>query len=203
MCIRDRIGSIEDGYWPGGPVPFGYRLELACVEKRHRREVTHHVLVFDEDTGPIMLSLLVQSAKKPSWGQDRLTGWLNDRPDIPDELKPFHASTIGKRLRNPIYRGILVWSEYSQGVVDDRRVLEKNDEQDIIRIEGFCEPIAPVEILKQVDANIELRKKFRPDSETESSCTKRGVNYSHPLTGLVRCGHCGASMVPNLSLIHI
>jgi DNA invertase Pin-like site-specific DNA recombinase len=195
--VRGKIGSIEDGYWPGGPVPFGYRLELADIEKRHRREVKHHVLVFDEVTGPIMLSMLVQSASKPSWGQDRLTGWLNDRPDIPDELKPFHASTIGKRLRNPIYRGILVWSEYSQGVVDDRRVLEKNDERDIIRVEGFCEPIAPVEILKQVDANIELRKKFRPDSEAESSGTKRGVNYSHPLTGLVRCGHCGASMVPN------
>ena len=162
--VRGKIGSIDDGYWPGGPVPFGYRLDLAHTEKRHRREVKHHVLVPDELTGPIMRSLFEKSASKPSWGQDRLAGWMNDRADIPDDLKPFHASTIGKRLQSPIYRGTMIWSKYSQGVVDDRRVLEKNEEDDIIRREGFCEPIAPLEVLNQVDANIELRRKVRPDS---------------------------------------
>ncbi len=76
--FRGKIGSIEDGYWPGGPVPFGYCLEVAKVEMRHRREVKHHVLVIDDVTGQIMGSLMEQSSKKPSWGQDRLTAWLNN-----------------------------------------------------------------------------------------------------------------------------
>lgn len=196
---RGKLDSIKDGYWPGGPVPFGYRLEVAKVEVRHRREIKHHVLVIDDITGPIMRSLYKKSAAKPSWGQDRLTAWLNDRGDIPQHLKPFHASTVGKWLRGPIYRGELVWSKHSQGVIDDRRVIEKNDERYVIRVEAFCEPIAPQEVLDQVDANIELRRRFRPGSEGDECCSwpKRGVNYSHPLTGLVRCGHCGASMVPN------
>ena len=196
--VRGKLGSITDGYWPGGPVPFGYRLKLVSVEKRHGREIKHHILVPDDVTGPIMCSMLLQAAEKPSWGQDRLTSWLNDRDDIPDEFKPFHASTIGSRLRNPIYRGIMVWSNYSQGIEDDRRVIEKNDEEDVTRVEGFCEPIAPIEVLDQVDANIALRRKIRTDSNSEiPSNRNRGVNYKHPLTGLVRCGHCGASMVPN------
>jgi DNA invertase Pin-like site-specific DNA recombinase len=195
---RGKLGSIYAGYWPGSPVPFGYRLEVVHVEIRHHREVKHHALVLDDLTGPIMGSFFEKSATKPSWGQDRLTAWLNSRDDIPEHLKPFHASTVGKWLRSPIYRGVLVWSKYSQGVVDDRRILEKNDEQHIIRVEGFCEPIATKEILDQVDANLMLRMKVRPQNDDGAeSNPARGVCYKHPLTGLVRCGRCGASMVPN------
>ena len=148
-----------------------------------------------------MRSLFEKSAAKPSWGQERLTSWLNQRDDIPGHLKPFHASTVGRWLRSPIYRGILVWSEYSQGVIDDRRVLEKNEEKHIIRVEGFCKPIAPVELLQQVDANLLLRKKLGRTSEkcSDTSKPKRGICYKYPFTGLVRCGHCGASMVANSS----
>ena len=42
--VRGKIGSIEDGYWPGGPVPFGYELELVHTEIRRGREIKHHAL---------------------------------------------------------------------------------------------------------------------------------------------------------------
>ena len=194
--IRGKHEAIRQGYWPGSPVPFGYRLEVVKVEKRKGREIKHHRLVIDDATGPIVRSLFEQSADNPGFGQSRMARWLNNREDISPQLKPFHASTVGKWLSNPIYRGILIWSNYSTGVLDDRRILQKNDDEDVTRVAGFCDPIADKSVLDRVDANISLRQRKRPSNERTKSQT-RGINYRYPLTGLVRCGHCGASMVPN------
>ena len=191
--FRGKIGSIEQGYWPGSPVPFGYDLEVVHTEKRKSREIKHHKLVIHANNGPIMRLVFRMAAENPSWGQERLAKWLNARPDIPDELKPFYGSTIGKQLRNPIYRGTLVWSDNATGVVDGRRVVEKNEEEHVIRVEDFCEPIADAETLRKVDQGILIRAR----KTTSGSKPGLGVNYRYPLTGLVRCGHCGSAMVPN------
>ena len=195
---RGKADLVKDGYWPGGPIPFGYCLKVAKVEIRHNREIKHHVLVFEKVTGPVVRMLYEKSAEKPSWGQYRLTHWLDQHEEIPQWLKPFNASTVGKWLRSPIYRGIFLWNRCSQGVIDDRRVIEKNDEDNIMRVEGFCDPIAIKEVIDKVDANLLLRGKFNPqDNGVGETLPQRGVVYEYPLTGLVRCGHCGASMTPN------
>ncbi|MCC9598923.1 recombinase family protein [Stieleria sp. JC731] len=193
--VRGKIQSIEDGYWPGSPVPFGYKLEVAATEKRRNRDVVHHKLVLDPETAPVVVAMFQASAEHPSWGQQRLANFLNKQDEIPERFKPFHADTVGCRLKNDIYRGTLVWSENSTGLIDERRVIEKNDEEFVIRKEGFCEPIVDAETFEKVDAGIIARA--RPRQDGGSNGQSRGVNYRYPLTGLVRCGHCGASMVPN------
>ncbi|EMI44888.1 Resolvase domain protein [Rhodopirellula sp. SWK7] len=191
---RGKIEAIEAGYWPGSPVPFGYKLEVVATEKRRSREIFHHKLVHDPETAPIMEVLFRASAENPSWGQQRLTRFLNDHEAIPERFKPFHADTIGHRLRSEIYRGTLVWSENATGLIDERRVIEKNDEEHVIRVEQFCEPIVDAETLEKVDLGIVARSRTRQE---DANTVSRGTNYRYPLTGLVRCGHCGASMVPN------
>ena len=194
---RGKLDSIEKGYWPGGPVPFGYALELVLVERRKGREIKHHRLVIHTINGPIMRLVFRMAAENPSWGQDALTRWLNACEQIPDALKPFHSATVGKWLRSPIYRGTLRWSDNCTGIEDGRRLVEKNDEEFVVLVEGFCEPITDADTIAKVDEGIRLRT--RKDFGDTSGGAGRGVNYRYPLTGLVRCGHCGSSMVPNSS----
>lgn len=191
--VRGKIQAIENGYWPGSPVPLGYKLEVAHIERRRNRDVPHHRLVIDPTTVRIMRILFKASAEHPSWGQTRLARYLNDHQEIHDEYKPFLDATVGYQLKNLIYRGILVWSENSTGLIDERRVIARNQEVDVIRVRDFCEPICDAETLLQVDAGIIARSRNLADE----SATGRGINYRYPLTGLTRCGHCGASMVSN------
>ena len=191
--VRGKIQTIEDGHWGGSPVPLGYKLKVVRVERRRNRDVPHHKLVIDPQTAGIMRILFKASAEHPSWGQTRLARYLNSHEGIPDEYKPFLDATVGYRLRNPIYRGILVWSKNSTGLIDERRVIVPNQEEDVIRVPDFCEPICDAETLAKVDAGIVARCR----NLKEASASGRGINYRYPLTGLIRCGHCGASMVPN------
>ncbi len=190
---RGKVEAIEAGYWPGSPVPFGYKLEVVATEKRRSREILHHKLVHDPETAPIMAIQFQASAEHPSWGQQSLARYLNEHDAIPDRYKPFHADTVGHRLKSEIYRGTLVWSDNSTGLVDERRVIEKNDEEHVIRVEGFCEPIVDAETFEKVNIGIIARSRGRQNEANAG----RSTNYRYPLTGLVRCGHCGASMVPN------
>lgn len=190
---RGKVEAIEAGYWPGSPVPFGYKLEVVATEKRRSREILHHKLILDPDAAPTMAILFQASAAHPSWGQQNLARYLNNHDAISDRYKPFHADTVGHRLKSEIYRGTLVWSEHSTGLIDERRVIEKNDDEHVIRVEGFCEPIVDAETFEKVEVGIIARSRGGQSDGT----TSRGTNYRYPLTGFVRCGHCGASMVPN------
>lgn len=196
--LRGKYHAIDMKYWPGGPVPFGLKLELVTIDKRGGREWKHHRLVPDPETFQIMVRQFMQSLENPTWGQTRLAKWLNAQPDIPDKFKPFLADTVGKRLRNPIYCGELVWDQNATGIIDDVRVLERNNEEDVIRVPDFCEPIVPREVFDQVQAYHRARTRDRENPDC-SRGPGSGVNYRYPLTGLVRCGHCNASMVPNSS----
>ncbi len=195
--LRAKYLTIEQKFWPGGPVPFGYRLhEVERIEKPGARTIVHNHLVPDEEAGPIMRAILVKSKAERSWGQDRLGRYFNARTDIPDKFKPFIADTIGKQLQNPIYCGELVWDQNCTGIVRGVRVLEANSPEDVIHVPDFCEPLISVEDFQQVQANRIARTRNR---KTESGERRRGISYRYPLTGLIRCGHCNAAMNPNSS----
>ena len=136
-------------------------------------------------------------------GQGALAKWLNERADIPDEFKPFHADTVGRWLCNPIYTGELVWAEFSTDIVDDMRILERNPDDEVMRVPDFCEPIIEKTIFDQVGQFREARRTNRQGNRTTGTRRQVGMTYSYMLTGLVRCGTCGASMVPNGSSAYV
>lgn len=192
--IRGKRDAILQGYWPGGPVPFGLRLNVVATETRGGREIRHHSLVHHEVKAAIVKSVFAKSLRNPSMGQEKLARWLNGRADISDDLKPFHPDTVGRWLKNPIYHGELFWEEFTTGIVDDLRILERNPDDEVLRVPDFCEPIVKKWQFEEVAA-------FRNKRRTNGNCSKDrngiGMTYSYMLTGLVRCGHCNCSMVPN------
>ena len=70
--LRGKYDSIKLGYWPGGPVPFGLKLEVVSTEMRKGRKIEHKKLVPSAKTALIIQKLFGKSARAASFGQTRL-----------------------------------------------------------------------------------------------------------------------------------
>jgi site-specific DNA recombinase len=152
--LRGKRDAARQKHWPGGPPPFGYKLQSVLVERHGRQEVDHCILVPDGAKSWI-IERLFGLAHRTGWGTTRLAKAFNVDPEIPAEFKPFYSDTIGYWLRNPIYMGELLWEEHCTGIANDTRVVKRNAEEDMLRITGFCEPLVSREIWEAV---AELRK---------------------------------------------
>jgi DNA invertase Pin-like site-specific DNA recombinase len=188
--------------WPGGSPAFGFKLQSVLVERDGRQQVDHSILVPNPETAWITQKLFV-TAQAKGWGATRLTRSLNEDPAIPAKHKPFIVGTVDSWLCNPIYYGELIWGEHCTGVIDDVRVIQRNAEEDILRVPGFCEAIVSRE---QWEAVQELRgaraerarrayEARRRDNSKQIAPLTPGLALVYPLNGLVRCRHCNRAMV--------
>ncbi len=203
--LRGKRDMIKMKQWPGGPVPFGYNLRSVLIEVNGRQEVDHSVLVPEPAAAPVITSLFNRAAQTGE-GCLRLADWLNADASIPESFKPFTSGGVNDWLGNPIYTGEYVWEQYATGIVDDRRVLEKNPEDRVLRVPGFCEPLVSPEVWDRVQelrcARSAASRKARAAaqvSEKQIAPLVPGVALKYPLSGLVVCGLCGLSMSPSSS----
>jgi DNA invertase Pin-like site-specific DNA recombinase len=201
---RDLI--IQKKAWPGGPPPFGFQLKSVMKQGINGdQEVDHKILVPRRDTIWIVQQIFTK-AKETGYGPTLLSKLFNVDPAIPKEVKPLKPSTIAYILDNPIYYGELVWEKNSTDIVNDMRVMERNASEDMLRLPGFCQPIIPRELWDEVQAIRQLRReqvrRRRARKETDGkqiAPLAPGLTLKYLLTGIVRCGHCGASMRPSPS----
>jgi site-specific DNA recombinase len=147
--LRGKPDAARQGHWPGGPPPFGYRLKSAMVGRHGRQEVDHCILVPDPETAWI-IQLVFELACTKGLGCTRLARMLNSDPNVPSEHKPFYDQTANHWLQHPIYYGELVWEEHATAVVDDRRVIERNPDEEVVRVPNFCEPLVSREAWEAV-----------------------------------------------------
>jgi DNA invertase Pin-like site-specific DNA recombinase len=201
--IRGKKDAARLRRWPGGPVPFGYRLK-AVVDESVSPPKGYHLLE-PEPREAAALQMAFRRAHETGEGTLRLSKWWNGSPEIPEEFKPITPYTMGYRLRNPIYVGILVWGANSTGIVDDTRVVEANLQEEVLRIPNFCTPLVSNELFDAVQTLMCARgrqvRAARQKSEVASPQKRfapqaRGMTLKYLLTGLVRCGSCRASMRP-------
>lgn len=134
---------------------------------------------------------------------------LNEESRIPDDLKPFHPATIGWWLDSEIYYGELVWGKNCTGIVDDVRVKKSLPKAEWERYPNFCEPLVSRERWDRVHALRNARRELKAaQSKAEKSdhqivgLNAPGIALKYPLTGLVRCRHCGRSMIPSSSPVY-
>jgi DNA invertase Pin-like site-specific DNA recombinase len=201
--LRGKRDAARSRHWPGGPPPFGYRLDSVLVQRHGRQEVDHCVLVPDPATAWIIRRLF-QRAHETGWGTMRLAREFNADPEIPQEHKPFYPDTIGNRLSNPIYYGELLWEEHATGIVNDVRVKQRNAEEDMVRVPDFCEPLVPRELWEAVATlrntrSAALRRgrqsaSHEPAKQITPVVPGRALKYL--LSGLIRCGECNRSLRP-------
>ena len=195
--LRGKIDKARLGEWPGGIPPLGYRLETTLVESR-RRPRPKSVLAIASDQAMLIRQLFARAAET-GHGVTRLAKWWNTSPSVPDEHKPVDASVVRHRLLNPIYVGTLHFNRVATDLVDDRRVVARNKEIEIV--EDFCEPIVEQEIFDRVGELFRLRGEVKRRAKQAQEVEAKGiaplvraVALAHALCGLVRCAHCNAAM---------
>jgi DNA invertase Pin-like site-specific DNA recombinase len=204
--LRGKRDAARQGHWPGGPPPFGYTLESVMGERHGRQEVDHCILVPDADSAWIVKRLFELASTK-GLGSTRLARMLNNDPDVPAAYKPFSDQTVNYWLQQPIYYGELVWEEHATAVVDDRRVIERNPENEMVRVPGFCEPLVSRETWDTVQEVRRVRserarraRQARKDNGGKQiAAVIPGLALTYLLSGLVRCGHCQRSMTVSSS----
>ncbi len=202
QVLRSKRDLALRGFWPGGPRPLGYKLVPVTAQKCGDVVVEGKRLdPFSEEDW--IIKLLFERAHATGHGQTKLARYLGEHSDIPAKFKPFHSPTVGYWLDNEIYYGELVWNENATEVIDDTRRVEPNPDEEVLRVPGFCEPLVSRELWDAVQAVREprreqMRKRRRSagDGDKHIAPLAPGLTLTYLLTGLVRCGICGASMRP-------
>jgi DNA invertase Pin-like site-specific DNA recombinase len=201
--VRGKKDTARLKRWPGAPVPLGKRLTPE-MDNAGKKPKIYHVLEHDPES-QWLIPRIFKKADETGWGNTRLAAWFNTDPEIPERFKPISKSTINYILANEIYIGTLVWNKHSTDVVNDARVIEKNPETEIERIPDFCEPLVELDLFQRVNALKRARSeasilakaaKSQARNEKLIEPISQGLVLKHLLTGLVRCGHCGACMRP-------
>lgn len=107
---------------------------------------------------------------------------LNDCGYETSRGKAFDNRGIQYILENPFYIGKVRWN-----YVEKHGSRNSNDENDVIIADGKHEPIISYEEFKK--AQERRQSEYKPPRRRSTSTTK------HWVTGVLKCGYCGASLV--------
>jgi site-specific DNA recombinase len=198
--------KARNGFWPGGPIPIGLKLEAVFGTRKGIEVLDGHKLVPDPTTAWIVQKLF-QKADESKWGSTRLARWLNDDAGIPDEYKPFYSDSVAYILNNHIYQGELIWQRNATDIIADTRRVVRNPADVVKTYSEFCEPLVSPALWGRVHALRQERSKkiklARAEKKTANAKKIKplapGLVLKHPLSGLVRCAHCGSAMRPMTS----
>lgn len=198
--LRGKLDVARRKLWPGGPAPVGYRLEKT-VSDVGGRQVTETRPVPDPQSA-IVPRKAFALADATGRGGTAIAVMLNQDPEIPEQYKPLRGDKISYLLDNPIYGGTLRFNRVCTGIVSDTRRQQRNDDEEVMFIEDFCEPLVDPEVVKRVQDGRQRRKAQRAESRSmarDNGPSGVGLVLKYPLTGLVYCRHCGSRMSPSLS----
>ncbi|WP_437193238.1 recombinase family protein [Planctomicrobium sp. SH527] len=201
---RGKIDAVERGLWPGGPPPFGFRLET-IFDPLGSGKVIGTRPVPDPQTAWIAQRMF-QIARERCWGQDRVTRFLRNDPEIPQHLRNFHTATIGRRLKNPLYMGKMIFNSVTKKIVEDIHVVERNPSDQWIIKSDFCTAIvSPQEFQEAQLARLTRAAQQKRGTQRSFSDGKllppvvRGQVLKNFLSGLVVCAECKAAMHATIS----
>ncbi len=163
---RSMRKNAEDGFFNGGPVPFGYR--SVPVGKRRKLEIVEQEAAVVRD---VFRRYLDGQGSKSIAMSLNAQGWHRRRV-------PWSKASAEWTLRNWVYAGYLVYSRHSNA---DR--LERDASQWIKTLahQPIIEEVTFMEVQKRISARSTTGGKGSPKS-------------SYLFTGLLKCGVCGGAM---------
>jgi len=168
------VRRAQEGEWNGGPAPFAYDAVDAGQHNGHKAKRR----LVPNAHAPIVRELYERYAA--GQGMRRLTLWLNREKGIRSPRGgTFTDASVSGILKNPVYAGYAAWD---WGVKNGARRPEA------IVVEGKHEAIVPRDLWELVQRVRESRGALPPRHAT-------GV---HLLTGIGRCGLCGAHLKMNV-----
>jgi site-specific DNA recombinase len=208
--LRGKIDAVQRKRWPGGPPPCGYRLaaRTETITRRNGKTVenVYHVLEPDPVTAEIPRRVY-QLAYDHGWGRTRISRTLNADPDFVKRFGKINESLVGAILSNLIYKCLYRFNYRATDIDDDCRIIQRKDPAEVIYEDNFCEGIVPADIVHKVHADfrkrserlLQLRAAKGDEDGKQIKPLSAGLILVYPLSGLVRCAKCTASMRPSKS----
>jgi DNA invertase Pin-like site-specific DNA recombinase len=171
--VRGMRESASRGFYPGSPVPYGYRRVKIQYGNTQRSKL---------EPDPVAASIVERMFRECLSGKGLLeiTKELNADGLKTRTGRAWSKTTVHKVLRNEAYTGALIWGR------EKKRKLGSGSLPPI-RVDGAWQAIIDRETFEQVRAKLAARapKMIHP----------RTVHSEYILSGLIRCETCGAAMV--------
>lgn len=210
--LRGKIDVVMMKRWPGGSPPCGYRLaaRTETITRRNGKTLENLFHVLEPDPATMEIAQQVyRIAHERGWGRTRITKLLNADPEFVNRYGQVGGSFVGWVMTSTIYKGVFRFNYLATDIDEDCHVVRKKDPDEVIYVEGFCEPIVDPVIVDKVHADVrrrserqqQLRKAKKNNDGKQIQPLSSGLILVYPLAGLVRCGRpdCGVAMLPTKS----
>ncbi|MDL2233550.1 recombinase family protein [Ruminococcaceae bacterium OttesenSCG-928-L11] len=166
---KTRLGQIvEQGYFRGGTVPFGYRLEKQGRVNKGNNEVNE--ILIDEREAEIVRTIFDLYITK-GYGSQRIATYLLEHGILNRKGNNFTNVTIHHMLENKTYIGILKSGESQSDILPHLQIIDP--------------------YTFETAQNIRLQRSAQWN-ERRIPLNTRGSSL---LSGNIFCGHCGARMI--------
>lgn len=178
-----RIRSIEEGNYIGTRPPYGYvikELDNGRTLEPHPEQAQVVKMIFEWYTHPNHKERIATSriaTKLNQLGYKTYTG------------RNWNSSSVLNIIKNAVYAGRIQWKKKEQKksvAPGKKRDTKTRPKEEWIDVDGKHEAIIPIEVFQEAQAI--LKKKYHVPYQLENGIT-------NPLAGIIRCGHCGGSMV--------
>lgn len=122
--VKTRIEQLtESGYFTGGKIPYGYRLEKRGRQNKKNQDVND--LVVDEEAAAI-IRLIFDKYVNEGYGAQRLCRYLTEQGIFKPDGKNFPNTSINRIIKNSIYVGIIHKGESCSGVIPDLQIIDQD-----------------------------------------------------------------------------
>ena len=155
----------QEGYFTGGGVPFGYRLEHKGRTNKRNQDVGD--LAVEPDEAEIV-KLIFQKYLYEGYGAQRLCRYLTEQGIKNRRGRNIPTTTINRIIKNPIYTGVIRNGESQSEVLIDLQIID-------------------VETFEKAQQMMEKRATHHNDVPLNT----KGRSL---LVGNVYCGHCGGRL---------
>ena len=155
----------QEGYFTGGGVPFGYRLEHQGRTNKRNQDVGD--LVVEPDEAEIV-KLIFQKYLYEGYGAQRLCRYLAEQGITNRKGRNIPTTTINRIIKNPIYTGVIRNGESQSEVLTDLQIID-------------------AETFEKAQQMMEKRATHHNDVPLNT----KGRSL---LVGNVYCGHCGGRL---------
>ena len=183
-----RIASVKEGKYLGTTAPFGYNRIKLEGQKGFSLAPNESA-----NTVKLIFELFTKGQLTPDGtftrlGVSKIIRHLNELHIKPLKNDVWTPSSIRDLLTNPIYIGKVRWNNRKtvRKMIDGKRVDSRPRSHDVMLYDGLHQAIIDLDTW-------ELAQKLLAENSAAPVPSKRAI--ANPLSGLVKCGMCGRTMV--------
>jgi len=196
--VEKHTQMVKDGLFRGGKPPYGYCLVKTGVINKKGKEISG--LSIDTEESKIIKKMF-DLIYLEGYGGGRIVKYLNEKGILSRTGKQWSLGVANYILRNPIYKGYMVYGKSSK---QETGTAKKMDPADWILSDERIEELSIVkeevwdkvqQIRKSRTPNMVSKKDSIDNYDMVKSHTVSGTTKSPLLfVGRITCGHCGSPL---------